>query len=168
LKNLVSQLNAAVGDGRMSILGAPVLDSDFQVSVKTDYYDEPEEAVQNSSPMLIILIAGAVSAGIVLIGAYFVFRRYQNLKNKVRPNIVNLTGKYNLAKASSQTDLFPNTVNDLKVEDAEQQSPMKSMSDISSPHGESKINLFARGKLGRSNIWDREDLTAKNIASEDV
>jgi len=170
LKSLVNQLNSAVSDGRMSILGAPVLDSDFQVSVKQQYTDESEEeVVQNSSPMLIILIAGAVAAGIVLIGAYFVFRRYQNLKNKVRPNIVNLTGKYNLAKASSQTDLFPNTVNDIKLEDAEAQSPIKSMiSDITSPHGESKVNLFARGKLGRSAIWDREDLTAKNIASEDL
>jgi hypothetical protein len=168
LKGLVAQLNSAVADGQLSILNAAVLDSEFEISVKEENLDEAEEAVQSSSPIMIIIIAGAVSALIVLIGAFFVYRRYQNLKSKISPNIATLAGKYNFAKASSQAELFSQTMNDIKIEDAEP-NQMKSISDITSPHGEtSKMILFSNKKLGRSVIWDREDPIKSNVTSDDI
>jgi hypothetical protein len=168
LKGLADQLTQAVADGRMNILNAVVLDSEFLISVKTEFYDEPEEVEQTSSPILIIIVAGAVSIGIVLIGAYFVYRRYRNLKNKVRPNIANLTERYNLAKAGSQTNFIASTLGDLKIEDAEQQLPIKSIGETPSSKVESKITMFARGKSTHSNIWDRDTLAVKNAESEDM
>jgi hypothetical protein len=171
LKALVQQLNSAVSDGRMAILNSAVLDSDFTISIKSEYYDEPEETIATQSPILIIIVAGAVSVAIVLIGAYFVYRKYLNLKNKVKPNIANIAGgRYGLAKAGSEANFIYNsgTIGDLKLEDAEQQIPIKSMTDTpQNKAGESKIRMFAKGKSARSNIWDREDVGIKNKGSED-
>lgn len=94
LQEIQIKLQEAGESGELSILGAPVLDYSFEITMK-NYEEPPAENEGLSSEVAII--AGALGGAAVVIGGIFAYKAYKNKKKRVQ-KLPKASEKYALSK----------------------------------------------------------------------